>query len=192
MSVFLFKQTETAGVDCACGARTLGKGTGGASRARAHAGASTEPDRAGRKAGRARGFAQRPGRLATGSSRQGAAAGTAPAWGGCEEPRRAPERLWRAGGWEGRRAGGADLAASGRVLAAAPALLPPGCHRPESSDQRERMLTVILEIGLWGLVFLFFFFGGFLKFIFVFKARCLFAGRPQQFSTSGVWFGGPP
>lgn len=41
MSAFLFKQTETAGADCACGARTLGRGTSrDPARARAHAVAS--------------------------------------------------------------------------------------------------------------------------------------------------------
>lgn len=34
MSAFLFKQTETAGTDCACGAQTFGRGTGPAARAR--------------------------------------------------------------------------------------------------------------------------------------------------------------
>lgn len=58
MSAFLFKQTETAGKDCACGARTFGRGTGPAPRARLR--------RAGRKAGGARGLADERGRLAAG------------------------------------------------------------------------------------------------------------------------------
>lgn len=68
MSAFLFKQTETAGAHCACGARTFGRGTGPAprprTRARARAGLSGRAGlgraglgRAGRKAGRTRGFA---------------------------------------------------------------------------------------------------------------------------------------
>lgn len=104
MSAFLFKQTETAGADCACGARTLGREAGPAPRARAHAGASAGPAWAGRKAGRAWGLADGLGRLAAGKSRQGAACGIALALASSEEPHRALELLWRSGrGRDSRR-----------------------------------------------------------------------------------------
>lgn len=120
--------------------RGRSEGEPAAPRARAHIGDSTEPDWAGRKAGRARGFADRPGGWPPGEA--GRARRPAQPW------------LWQAvsshAGLRAAVAGGADLAASGRVLAAAPALLPPGYHGP---DKKERMLIVILEIGLWGFVF---------------------------------------
>lgn len=96
MSAFLFKQTETAGVDCACGARTFGRGTGPASRARAraHSGASAGPGGAGlggagRKAWRTPGFAGGRGRLAAVRSRPGAAGSVTLSPAGSREPRSA-------------------------------------------------------------------------------------------------------
>lgn len=107
MSAFLFKQTETAGADCACGARTLGRSIGPALRARARAHTSRRlrraglgrdwPGRAGRKAVHARGLAVQRRRLVAGWSRQGAAGGTALAPAGCGERSRAPETERRSG-----------------------------------------------------------------------------------------------
>lgn len=70
MSAFLFKQTETAGTDCACGAQTFGRGTGPAARARARTPAAPQ---GGSQPGRRRGAAvasQTEGkRLAAGRNR---------------------------------------------------------------------------------------------------------------------------
>lgn len=97
MSVFLFKQTETAGVDCACGARTLGRGTGGAPRARAHR-RLHRAGLGGAEGGARPGLRGPAGRLAPRRSRQGAAAGTALALAGGEQPRRAPSCCGGRGG----------------------------------------------------------------------------------------------
>ena len=62
MSAFLFKQTETAGADCACEARMFGRGTGPAPRARART--RTPPQGRARPGGAEGGEPPGPRRLA--------------------------------------------------------------------------------------------------------------------------------
>ena len=148
MSAFLFKQTETASAECACGARTLGKRIGSAPRARARARRRLRragQGRAGREEGRARSLSGGLG---------GADWVRRPAPPSPRQALRSPAKLWTGRGGRGRRrvsrrgCSGA-LAAFGRVLAAASLLLPVGCNSgPELSDKKESVLViVILQIG---------------------------------------------